>query len=137
MDNTVMEITLKQYLDERFHEINLKLNNLEMLRQEEHDVVVSMARDIAYRSEDIVDIKKNAESCRSECQRRKSDFDKRVVDIVDPRIKSAVSESSSKLWIAFTTAVIIFLFSVAGYVIDKLLFPEETHHPTKVQRSIK
>ena len=129
MDGTRLEITLKNYLDEkydfindRFEVVHSNLDKLESLRQDEHDIVVSMTNEIKYRTEEIDGIKKNAAACKTECLRRKDDFDERVISIVDPRI----TEKTTRLWITLITGAVIFLASVAGYLVDKVFFPDNT-----------
>lgn len=121
MEPTKLEISLKQYLDEKFGEVKHKLDVLEILRQEEHDVVVSMARDVAFRSEEIIDIKKNIREYKSECMNRKTDFDERVIKVVTPIIDSTVYSATSKLWITIVTAAVVFLAGFASYVVDKFV----------------
>jgi t-SNARE complex subunit (syntaxin) len=124
MEHTKLEITLKDYLEGKFSEVHQKLNNLETLRQEEHDIVISMARDIAYRSDEIDEIKKNATQCKIDCMKRKEDFDQRVISIVDPRITERITRL--KMWIA--TAIIVLMVSIAGYVVDKwVISPVQGH----------
>lgn len=132
-----MEISLKTYLDdkfnilnERFEVVHRKLDNLETLRQDEHDVVVALTKEIQYRTEEIDGVKRNADACKAECMRRKDDFDDRVVSIVEPMIV----EKTSKLWITLITGLVIFLAGVAGYLIDKTFFPEQPER-TRVHRA--
>lgn len=84
-----LEINLKDYLDERFSALDCKLNKLDQLRQHEHDIVISMSKDISQQYEEIKSIKLNAVQCRANCDRRKEDFKKNVVETVTPMITSA------------------------------------------------
>ena len=119
-----LEISLKDYLDERFSALDCKLNKLDQLRQHEHDIVISMSKDISQQYEEIKSIKLNAIQCRSNCDRRKEDFKKSVVETVTPMITSATL--GVKIW-AIVPAL-MFLLGVTAYIIkDYVMTPVRQH----------
>ncbi len=118
------DISLKEYLDEKFLDINKKLAGLDQAGREEHDIIISLSNDISHQYDEIKELKLNAIACKEYCNRRKDDFDKNVRKIAGPMVDSATLRI--KIWAA--TSILIVLAAATAYVVkDFIMAPVKTH----------
>jgi SMC interacting uncharacterized protein involved in chromosome segregation len=122
-----LNVELKDYLDEKFKNVNARLDSLDCQVKEintkldiEHDRIsknessIFLLRQSTTNNDDkIKGANDRMDKCQDDCHRRKSDFERDVVQIIDPRISSG--NKSIKIWIM--SIAIIILSAIAGQMI--------------------
>jgi hypothetical protein len=132
-----LNVELKYYLDEKFKNVHARLDSLECQVKEinkkldfEHDRIsknessIFLLRQSTTNNDDrIKGANDRMDKCQDDCHRRKSDFERDVVQIVDPRISSG--NKSLKIWIM--TVAIIILSAIAGQMLYQHYIRVEAH----------
>ena len=118
----MIELALKEYLDEKFAEVNCKLNKLEQKRQVEHDVVISACKDISFVQDEIREIKLNAVACKENCTQIQQNFQERVTKVMEPKISAIEANQAKKIgkWYMWViSGALIFMMALNGILLSK------------------
>lgn len=130
MEDTKLNVTLKSYLDEKFENvdkrfdiIDQKVNMLDEKISKEHDKILSLEKDLSYFNIELHNVQKEHKECLDTCNRRRSDIDKKIMILVEPKIKEAIS--GLRIWII--SGVVTILLALVAYLIINFFTPAIQH----------